>query len=323
MRVVEKRVSVAVVAVALSTALGSLAASASAAERLSVKNESANFRDGPGDKHAIVYSADKFYPVEALEKKDGWVKVKDFEGDVAWVAERLLAKQETIVVEGDKVNVREKPNTTSEIAFKAERGEVFKVESHQGKWLKVTDASGDGGWIRDDMVWGERDGASATPKGKTKGELEEPSAKPGVAPISDKGADKAEKAAAKPKADKSSDKTAAKPKADKTNKAEGKPKDGKPDAKPNAEDTDKAKGAAAKPADETEPADPKKQDGKGDDDAKADDAKADDAKADDTKADDTKAGDAKADDTASEKTADKADADEADTDKSDKNDDAG
>jgi SH3-like domain-containing protein len=232
MRVVGKRVSVFV---ALVVAAGALPASASAAEILSVKNESANFRDGPGDKHPILYSADKFYPVEVVEKKDGWAKVKDFEGDVAWVAERLLTKQETVVVEGDKVNVREKPNTTSEIAFKSERGEVFKVESHQGKWLKVVDANGDGGWIRDDMVWGEKVAAAESPKGKTKGEIEEPSAKPGAAPIP--AGDKADKAGKPEKSDKTAekagDKASAKPggdKADKPAKAdkpETKPKEGK------------------------------------------------------------------------------------------------
>lgn len=161
-----------VVSALLSVAGASLAGSAAAAEILSVKNESANFREGPGEKHPIVFAADKFYPVEVVEKKDGWARVKDFEGDVAWVAERLLGKQETVVVEGDRVNVRDKASTTSEIVFKAERGEVFKVEERQGKWLKVVDASGDGGWIRDDMVWGERVAMTAPPKGKTKGELE-------------------------------------------------------------------------------------------------------------------------------------------------------
>ncbi len=161
-----------VVSALVGLAGASLAASAGAAEILSVKNESANFREGPGEKHPVVFAADRFYPVEVVEKKDGWTKVKDFEGDVAWVAERLLTKQETVVVEGDRVNVREKANTTSEIAFKAERGEVFKVDERSGKWLKVVDANGDGGWIRDDMVWGEKAASAAPPKGKTKGELE-------------------------------------------------------------------------------------------------------------------------------------------------------
>ncbi len=278
MRVGGKRVSL-FLGVVLAT--GTLAASASAAELMSVKNESANFRDGPGDKHAIVYSADKFYPVEVVEKKDGWAKVKDFEGDVAWVAERLLAKQETVVVEGDKVNVREKPNTTSEIAFKSERGEVFKVESHQGKWLKVVDANGDGGWIRDDMVWGEKIAASETPKGKTKGEIVEPGDKPAAAggkPKADKEADKPGKPGKPEKGDKVAEKGDEKPK---------EPKEGKPGAKPAAEGGEKAKASADK-------ADEEKADkGDGDADEKRDDSS--DAKSDDksdAKGDDGKASNA-------------------------------
>jgi SH3-like domain-containing protein len=151
-----------------------LAASpASAGEILCVKGESANFREGPGQDHPILFAADRFYPVEVLETKDGWSKIKDFEGDVAWVAARLLAKQETVVVEEDRVNVRDDAGTSSEVVFKAERGEVFKVEKRDGRWLKVVDASGDGGWIRDDMVWGDRAAPAPSPKGKTKGEIED------------------------------------------------------------------------------------------------------------------------------------------------------
>src|SRR5690606_30210507 len=77
-------------------------------------------------------------------------------------------------VEEDRVNVRDGSSTSAEIVFKAERGEVFKVEQRQGKWLKVVDAAGDGGWIREDMVWGERGVAASSSKGKTKGELDAP-----------------------------------------------------------------------------------------------------------------------------------------------------
>jgi len=128
---------------------------ANAGEILSVKTSSANFRENPHEAAKIKFSADKFFPVEAIEKKKGWVKIKDFEGDTAWVAEKVLGKQAAIVVTSDKANVREEATTSSDVAFKVERGEVFKIESRKGDWLKVVDARGDGGWIRADMTWGD------------------------------------------------------------------------------------------------------------------------------------------------------------------------
>jgi SH3-like domain-containing protein len=124
------------------------------AEILSVKGTSANFREKPHEAAKIKFSADKFYPVEVVERKAGWAKVKDFEGDEAWVAERMLQKQPSVVVAVDRANIRESAETASDVVFKAEKGEVFKIEERKGQWMKVVDAKGDGGWIRNDMTWG-------------------------------------------------------------------------------------------------------------------------------------------------------------------------
>ncbi len=139
------------------------------AEVLSVKTATANFRELPNEASKIKFTADKFYPVEIVEKKAGWVKVKDFEGDTAWVAEKVLVKQASVVINTDRANIREQPTTTSEVLFKVERGEVFKVEERKDGWVKIVDARGDGGWIRSDMTWG--DGPAKEPKEAKKPEV--------------------------------------------------------------------------------------------------------------------------------------------------------
>ena len=171
------------------------------AEILSVKGASANFRDKPSTGGKIKFSADRYYPVEILETQNGWAKVKDFEGDEAWVAERLLAKQPSIVISADKANVREGPSTSTDVLFTAERGEVFKIEERKDRWLKVMDARGDGGWIRDDMSWGEPiTGEKAKPKDKLekiddKGNDKGSTPKAKTGDSADKKSDKAEKVA--------------------------------------------------------------------------------------------------------------------------------
>lgn len=158
---------------------------ADAAEILSVKTASANFRENPHEAAKIKYSADKFFPVEVVEKKKGWLKVKDFEGDIAWVTEKVLGKQATVVVSSDKANIRESASTSSDVVFKVERGEVFKIEERKGSWIKVVDSRGDGGWIRSDMTWGDPEAKEDDKKLET----EKPKAEP-AGPAQAKEADK-------------------------------------------------------------------------------------------------------------------------------------
>lgn len=163
------------------------AAGAAQAEILSVKTATANFREAPNEKATVKYTADKFYPVEVLEKQAGWMKVKDFEGDVAWVSAKALESQASVVIQVERANMRTNPSLTAPVVFKVERGEVFKIEKREGPWLKVVDARGDGGWIRDDMTWGEPEAEKAetsakpevavTTESKAEGAKESPEAK--------------------------------------------------------------------------------------------------------------------------------------------------
>jgi len=147
--------------------IASLVPSVATAEMLSVKDASAKFVSNPMAKDKrVVFTADKFYPVEVLERKNGWVKVKDFEGDTAWVASTSLGKQSTVVIDTPSANIREKPATSADVLFKVAHGEVFKVEDHKDNWLKVVDSHGDGGWIRVDKTWGFEDEAKKPDLGK-------------------------------------------------------------------------------------------------------------------------------------------------------------
>ena len=123
------------------------------AELRAVSVNTANFRDGPSTKDEIVYSADKFYAVEILKVKDGWAQTRDFEGEVAWVAERLLTKQRAVVVKVACAIIRAEPDMKSDKAFKLDRGEGMRVLGRKGVWLHVKDDQGREGWVHRDVVW--------------------------------------------------------------------------------------------------------------------------------------------------------------------------
>ncbi|WP_437683900.1 SH3 domain-containing protein [Sorangium sp. So ce131] len=127
---------------------------AARAEILSVNVPVANFRAGPSTSEPVEFTATRYYPVKVLEREDGWCKIKDFEGDLAWVAGRLLARVTTVVIKVSRGNVREAPTTSAEVAFQVQRGEVFKVLGRKGRWLRVAALQGETGWVREDLAWG-------------------------------------------------------------------------------------------------------------------------------------------------------------------------
>lgn len=134
---------------------GCLLSGSAFAEMLTVVVDVANFREGPSTKAAVLYTADKYYTVEVIEKKDDWVKTRDFEGDVAWVAAHLLDKTTSVVVHVPSALVREGPDKQTPVVFKVDRGEGMMVHGRQGSWLEVTNVAGAKGWVHRDVVWGD------------------------------------------------------------------------------------------------------------------------------------------------------------------------
>lgn len=160
-----------------------LASGVAHAEMRSVAVPTANFRSGPSEDAEIKFVGNMYFPVKVLETRDGWTKIKDFEGDSAWVASRLLSKTvAAVVIKSKRANIREKPSKKADIAFKVERGEVFKVLERDGEWLRVVDVNGEQGWVFDRLVWGMKDhkaikDASGTKKASVK-KGSEPKKKP-------------------------------------------------------------------------------------------------------------------------------------------------
>lgn len=148
------------VAVAVWCALG--ASAVSAREILRVCVTQANFRERPSTDAQIAFRASRDYPVEVIGQRGEWSHIRDFEGDEAWVARRLLDRTRTVAVVVQRGNLRTAPQLAAAVVAKVLRGHVFQVSRRQGRWLKVANASyGLSGWLRDDLVWGAIPPASA------------------------------------------------------------------------------------------------------------------------------------------------------------------
>ncbi|MGD9822749.1 SH3 domain-containing protein [Desulfobacter sp.] len=124
-----------------------------ASERLSVKSSVANLRNGAGTKYKVLWQVERYHPFLVINKKDDWYEVKDFEGDTAWVHNTMLEKTDTVISMKSKCNVRSKPDTSSDIVLRVEKGVPFKVLGRKGDWINIEHADGEVGWIIKNLVW--------------------------------------------------------------------------------------------------------------------------------------------------------------------------
>ncbi len=132
-------------------------AAAIAAERMAVKTSIANLRTEPEiKKNNIHWKVEKYHPFIVLKKQKDWYRVKDFEGDTAWIHKSVLGKINTVITkikENTLCNIRSKPDKKSEVLFQAQRGVPFKVLKRKGNWIRVEYADGKTGWIYKTLVW--------------------------------------------------------------------------------------------------------------------------------------------------------------------------
>ncbi len=124
-----------------------------AQERRCITANIANVRSGPGTQYETLWQAEAYYPILIEEKKDSWMRFKDFEGDVGWIHNSLVGDTPSVITVKSNCNVRSGPGPVHPVVFTVERGVPFKVLSHQGDWLEVAHGDGDRGWIYKPLVW--------------------------------------------------------------------------------------------------------------------------------------------------------------------------
>lgn len=134
-------------------------ASSAYSEMMSINGDKVNLRSGPGTKYAVKWEYGSGFPVEVLQNKGKWSKIKDFEGDTGWVHTSLLSKDQQMIVKANKdqdkkINIREQPGTKSKVVGEAYYGVVFKTLKKSGGWVKVKHESGLTGWIKSSLLWG-------------------------------------------------------------------------------------------------------------------------------------------------------------------------
>src|SRR5215212_10895443 len=102
-------------------AVGTFAFSAHALDFRAVADSAAVLYDAPSTRSNKLFVVNRGYPVEVIVTVEGWVKVRDASGGLAWIEAKQLSDKRTVMVKVALAQVRQKPDDAAAVAFQAQQ----------------------------------------------------------------------------------------------------------------------------------------------------------------------------------------------------------
>jgi len=135
-------------------ALACWSAAAGALEFRSVGVPAAILYDAPSTKAQKVFILSQGYPVEILVSLEGWFKVRDAGGDLAWVSASDLSTRRMVMVRVAHAEVRKAPAEDAQPVLQVEQDVLLDFLGLAGGYAHVRHPDGLSGYIRVSEVWG-------------------------------------------------------------------------------------------------------------------------------------------------------------------------
>lgn len=111
--------------------------------------------DAPSQKGKPLFVIKRHTPVEVVVSLEGWSKVRDAEGGLAWIERKALSERRTLLVTSDRAQVRRDADEGAALVFEAEKSVALEfVEPGPPGWARVRHRDGQSGFIRSVQVWG-------------------------------------------------------------------------------------------------------------------------------------------------------------------------
>lgn len=124
-------------------------------EFLSIADNAVIMYDAPSLKAGKIFVASRHLPVEAIVKVEGWVKVRDSSGGLAWVEEKTLSSKRYMIVTAPQAEMYQAADVNSPLLFEVQQNVVMEwLEPAMNGWIKVRHRDGQSGYIRTQQVWG-------------------------------------------------------------------------------------------------------------------------------------------------------------------------
>jgi len=126
-----------------------------AAEFRSVAENAVVLYDAPSAKAKKRYILGRGYPVEVVVVVEGWTKIRDASGELAWIETRSLSERRSVMVKTTLADVRTAAEDKAPLAFQAEQNVLLDLNELTGTgWARVTHRDGQTGYIKVSVVWG-------------------------------------------------------------------------------------------------------------------------------------------------------------------------
>lgn len=137
-------------------ALAALAAApALALDFRAVDVQAAILYDTPSQKGKKLYIVHQYMPLEVVVKLEGWTKVRDAEGSLAWIESKALSDKRQVVVTASRAAIRKEAREEAAVLFEADKWVALELqEAAPAGWVKVRHRDGAVGYVKSTMVWG-------------------------------------------------------------------------------------------------------------------------------------------------------------------------
>ncbi|MBP6058151.1 MAG: SH3 domain-containing protein [Nitrosomonas sp.] len=124
-------------------------------EYFSIAENAVVMYDAPSLKADKLYVAGLYLPVEVVVNVDGWAKVRDSSGSLAWVEKKVLSQHRYVIVTVPLADIYQSADTNSTLVFQAEENIVMEwLDSDVKGWVKVRHSDGQTGYVKINQVWG-------------------------------------------------------------------------------------------------------------------------------------------------------------------------
>ena len=135
--------------------LALIAAPVLAIDYRSVDVPAAILYDSPSLKGKKLYLIKAQTPVEIVVRLEGWFKVRDAEGTLAWLEAKQLSERRMLVVTAARAEIRQADKAEAAVLAELDKWVAVEfIEPAAPGWAKVRHRDGITGFVRATQVWG-------------------------------------------------------------------------------------------------------------------------------------------------------------------------
>jgi SH3 domain protein len=126
-----------------------------ALDYVSVADSSAILYDAPSTKGKKLFVISRYTPLEQVVNLEGWIKVRDSSGTLAWIERRAVSDKRYVVVRVPLATVRQAPEPNAPVLFQVSQNVAIEsLGINGGGWIKARHLDGSTGFMKSIEVWG-------------------------------------------------------------------------------------------------------------------------------------------------------------------------